>query len=292
MKNKKPKSKWIKAIVILLVGSLIYAVYFTELGKPETSESDQQISMYDQTAAPTLFVKWQQVPTVRLDWAYADQNLLKFSLKIHDLGTNIDPADWICNPYITMDKPIPRRLSGYQMRTVYDTLGEFIQATYEYEINAGGYDSLAIEMDVTIGPCADYLNFQESNVTPEVIPELVGNYHLSFQVPIKSSTPLPSKNTPALTIWNGISIYPGARELRNEKEFYFYSVQDSPKNVEAFYEDKMASEGWKNFNRSEMKINNDQEVQLYYSRSENIIMISIGVPREDKPTTVLVSLVQ
>jgi len=113
MKDKKPLPRWIKAILAMLIAGLLYAVYFTELGRIESSESDKNITIYGQTAAPTLFVQWQQVPTVELDWAYANRDLLKFALKIRGLETNMDPADWICSPYITMDKPVERRPSGH-----------------------------------------------------------------------------------------------------------------------------------------------------------------------------------
>jgi len=45
------------------------------------------------------------------------------------------------------------------------------------------YQSLHIEMDFTIGPCGPF--FQESNITPYPPIDLIGNYKLSFVVPIK-----------------------------------------------------------------------------------------------------------
>jgi hypothetical protein len=186
MKNKKPISKWIKATVIVLIVSLIYAVYFTELGKPQSSESEKGITTYDQTALPTIFTESSKAPTVDLDWAYATRDTLKIAISVHGLESDLNPSDLICNPHFTIDKPVPRRLSGYEMKPVYDSLGESIQVIYEYEINASDYDLLAIEMDTTIGPCADYLNFSDTNVTPSSpLPELIANYHLSFQVPVR-----------------------------------------------------------------------------------------------------------
>lgn len=220
MKDKKPLPRWIKAILAMLIAGLLYAVYFTELGRIESSESDKNITIYGQTAAPTLFVQWQQVPTVELDWAYANRDLLKFALKIRGLETNMDPADWICSPYITMDKPVERRPSGHEISSVHDASGQAIQIIYAYEINAGDFDSLGIDLDLTIGPCADYWNFQGPNVTPEVIPELVGNYHLSFRVPVKTGSPWPSLSaTPgitAMTTWANIPIFPGAMEVEDD----------------------------------------------------------------------------
>ncbi|HLA87635.1 MAG TPA: hypothetical protein VJL10_06420, partial [Anaerolineales bacterium] len=276
--------------------SLIYAVYFTELGKPESSESDQQITIYDQTAAPTLFVKWQTVPTVKLVWAYASQNLLKFSLKIYDLGPNIDPADWICNPYITMDKPVPRRLSSYQMGTVYDKSGESIQATYEYEINASGYDSLAIDMDITIGPCADYLNFQESNVTASVLPELVGNYHLRFQVPVKIITPSSSTSlAPTSTetgVWRDMPIFPGGIESNDttaDQPVYHYIIENADIDaVQRFYKSQMKSDGWQLLGVEDSSgATRRKAYTLWFAKDQNVVTIDIFV--KENVTHVMIS---
>ncbi|HLO14092.1 MAG TPA: hypothetical protein VK206_04625 [Anaerolineales bacterium] len=284
----KSRFKWVKRIAIILFAALLYAVYFTELGKPPP-KNESPMTFYNQTAVPTIFAQWSPVPTVELDWAYASQNLLKIAIKIHNLERNMDPVDWICDPYIRIDKPVAPRPSGRQITPVYDASGEAIQIIYDYEIHASKYDSLTIDMDTTVGPCADHLNPREFNMTTF---ELVGNYHLSFQVPVKTSTPLPPKNTPAVTVWNGIPIYPGANELREDEGFYVYIVQDTAENIEAFYGDKMTSDGWELFNRSNMTINNRQGVDLYYSKSERIIMISILLPIEDELTTVSVNLVQ
>lgn len=279
--GKKPQLRWLKILVVMLLGSLIYAVYFTELGKPEPIENERQIRMYGQTAAPTLFVKWQTVPTVELDWAYASRNLLKFSVVIHDLEVTIDPEEWICNPRITMDRPVPRRLRSYEMRIVYGTSGETIQATYEYEIVAGGRDSLALEMDITIGPCADYLNFQESNVTPSFIPELVGNYHLSFQVPVTGANPSPSL-TPAgvLDMWRDLPIFPGGIESNDftaDLPVYRYIVEEATVDaVRRFYEDRMQETKWESLaamNVGAMDIG--KAYTLYFTRGQELAVIDI-----------------
>ena len=70
----KPRFKWTRTIVIVLSASLVYAVYFTDLGKPESSESEKSITTYSQTAIPTIFVQWPPVPIIELDWAYANQD--------------------------------------------------------------------------------------------------------------------------------------------------------------------------------------------------------------------------
>ena len=295
MKTKKsPISKWIKSIVVIFLVSLIYAVYFTDLGKPDESENENQITIYDQTAAPTLFVKWQTVPTVKLDWAYANQNLLKFSLKIYDLGPNIDPADWICNPYITMDKPVPRSLSGYQMRTVYDTSEESLQATYEYEINAGDYDSLVIDMDITIGPCADYWNAQESNVIPSVIPELVGNYHLSFQVLVKRSTPSLSLTPTSMTMdtWRDVPIFPGGIESNDvtaDHPVYHYIIEDADAlDVRRFHKKELPNVGWELLGAGDVSGEDMEAYTLWFAKGKNMVTIDVFV--KENVTHVIIRL--
>jgi hypothetical protein len=156
--------------VIIFFAGLIYAVYFTELGKPEVSESEKSTTTYGQTAVPTIFVQWSPVPIIELDWVFADQDLLKFAILIHDLAPNVDPVDWICNPQVTIDKPVPHRLLGYEMTPSNDASGASVRATYEYEINVADHDALTVDMDITIGPCADYLNFAETNDLPADYP--------------------------------------------------------------------------------------------------------------------------
>ena len=111
MNDKKPVFRWITAIVILFVAGLFYAVYFTDLGKPPPPDSARTITAYDKTALPTTFAVETQVPTVELDWAYANQDRLKIAVKIRGLETNSYPGDWICDPYVAIDKPIPHQLS-------------------------------------------------------------------------------------------------------------------------------------------------------------------------------------
>ena len=282
MKKKRPVIKWIKTIALLLIAGLFYAVYFTELGKPESSTENQQIILYDQTAVPTLFVKWSQVPTIKLDWAYADQRLLKFSLNIYNLPANSIPEDWICNPQIKIDNPIPRRLTGYTMTLFYDATGEAVQVIYEYEIDARDRVALAIDMNLVIGPCANYLNFQETNVTPEVIPELVGNYYLSFQVPViesKSSLSLTPTNT-ALTVWRDVPIFPGGVESNDypaDYPLYNYIVKNVEFDIlQEFYKDQMLAAGWELLSENfRNEISSREFAQFYFSKPNTVVDIQI-----------------
>lgn len=283
MKQKGPLIKWIRNIVLLLLAGLVYVVYFTELGKPESPTENQQIGLYDQTAVPTLFVKWSKVPTVKLDWTYADQRLLKFSLIVYQLPANSIPDDWICIPRIKIDDPVPRKLSGYTMTPFHDASGEAVQVIYEYEIDARDRDTLAIDMDLVIGPCADYLNFQETNVTPEVIPELVGNYHLSFQVPVmenmSSLSLTPTYAT--VTAWRDVPIFPGGIESNDyyttDYPLYNYIVENVEFDIlQGFYKDQMQAAGWELFSEShENKIGNRRFAQFYFSRPNMVMVIQI-----------------
>jgi hypothetical protein len=267
---------------MIFIAGLIYAVYFTELGKPLSSESERQIRLYEQTASPTLFVQWQQVPSVALAWAYASQDHLKFAIVIHGLERNWDLADWVCNPYMTVDPPIPRGFHTGQVGTIYDDLGEAVQGIYQYEIDASGYDSLAIGLNITIGPCADYFNFQQSNVTPEVIPELVGNYHLSFQVPVRTTAPSPSLSlTPAgtaMATWRDVPIFPGGIESNDstaDQSIYHYVVENATvDDLQRFYRDQMKANGWELLGAS---TGPGKAHVLWFTKDQDIVTVDIFV---------------
>jgi len=271
-----------KTIALLLIAGLVYAVYFTELGKPVSPMENQQIALYDQTAIPTLFVKWSQVPTVKLDWAYADQRLLKFSLNIYNLPANSVPEDWICIPQIKIDNPVPRRLTGYAMTPFYDSTGEAFQAVYEYEIDARDCVALAIDMNLVIGPCTNYGNFQETNVTPEVVPELVGVYHLNFQVPVIESMPSLSL-TPtytAVTVWRDVPIFPGGIESNDypsDYPIYNYIVENVGFDLlQEFYKDQMKAAGWELFSEDHKnKTSNREFAEFYFSKPNTVADIQI-----------------
>jgi len=280
---KKSTSKWIKAIVVLFVAGLFYAVYFTELGRPESSESSKNITIYNKTAIPTIFVKETQVPSMELDWAYATKDLLKFAIKIRGLETNKNLSDWICDPYITTDEPIQYQLRSGSLGPVYDASGEFIQAVYEYEVNAGDYDSLKVNLDLTIGPCGEQFNFQENNITPLAVTNLIGNYHLSFRVPVKISTLPPSliltPHSTAIAAWEDIPVYPGAWEVEDDTIGYHYSVDKiNPHTVMLYYRGEMRDTNWKLLSIANVSgVNLGVGYTLLYTRGKDILQIDIFV---------------
>jgi len=280
---KKPASKWIKVIVVLFMAGLFYAVYFTKLGKPESSESPRNITLYDRTAIPTIFVKETRAPAVELEWAYANQDLLKFAIKIRGLETTGDLGEWICDPYMTIDQSIQYRLRTHDLGPVYDADGEFIRATYEYEINNGDYDSLNVKLDLTIGPCSDQFNFQENNITPSAVTNLIGNYHLTFQVPITISIASPSLTlTPqstAIAAWEDIPVYPGALRVKDDNVGYHYSIDNiDPHTLMLYYRNVMRDTDWELLSiANDRGINMGSGYTLSYTQGKGILQISIFV---------------
>jgi hypothetical protein len=291
----KPRFKQLKTIVIILLASLIYAVYFTEAGGPESSKSEKNISTYGQTAVPTIFVQWSPVPIIEIDWIDANRNLLKFTIIIHNLETNMNPEEWICGPRLKIEKPVSHRLTRYDMDPVYYASGESVRATYEYEISASDYVALAVNMEIIIGPCAGYLNFKDTSVTPFIRPELVGNYHLNFQVPVKLSTPS-APLTPSLMLkdtWRGLLIFPGGIETHDLSDgypVYHYIVASTDLDtVRHFYEDQLLDAGWQLLGIGETSVANEGEgSSLWFARDKELITIDIFM-QEDR-THVLIQL--
>jgi|GEM_PF-2837492 len=280
---KKPASKWIKVIVVLFMAGLFYAVYFTKLGKPESSESPRNITLYDRTAISTIFVKETDAPAVELEWAYANQDLLKFAIKIRGLETTDNLGEWICDPYMTIDQSIQYQLRTRDLGPVYDAEGEFIRATYEYEVNTGDYDSLKVDLDLTIGPCGEQFNFQENNITPLAITNLIGNYHLTFQLPVKISTPFPlltlTPQSTAMSAWEDIPVYPGALEVEDDTIGYHYSVDKiNPHTVMLYYRSKMRDTNWKLLSIADVNgVNLEPGYTLSYARGKDVLQIDIFI---------------
>lgn len=282
--DRKPRFKWTRTIVIILFAGLIYAVYFTDLGRPETSESEKSITIYGQTAVPTIYVQWSPVPVIELDWAYANRNLLKFAVIVHNLEPNMDPVDWICYPQVTIEKPVPHRLRAYEMTPIYDASGASVRATYEYGINARDYDSLTVNTAIIIGPCADYLNFAETNVTPFVKPELVGKYYLSFQVPVKPGTPvssLPVRSTPmAMDTWRSLPIFPGGIETNDltvDYPVYHYIIENADiDTVRHFYEEQMQTAEWELLGALDTS-GTGEAYDLWFAKDQDVVTIEVFI---------------
>ena len=171
-------------IIMLLITACVAATPPVEMQNPKG------VITYNATAIPTIFAKsMQTVPTVKLNWAYADPQLLKINITVTGLDANVNVEDFICDPYIVTKEAIQYSSPGREdVKHLTDQPGSPLEITYMYGLKAPiQYKTLDIDMVVTLGPCADYLNFQETNVTPTAIPDLIGNYNFNFQVPVRKA---------------------------------------------------------------------------------------------------------
>ena len=108
------------------------------------------------------------------------------------------------------------------------------------------------------------------------------------QAAVSTATSLP--NSTSMASWHGIPVYPESSKFSEEKTFYIYKVQDNVENIETFYNEKMEVDGWENFNREDMMINNRREISLYFSKSDRIVSIHILTPAQGSPVQVAINL--
>jgi hypothetical protein len=171
----------------LLITALLVACTPSQINPP-AEEITNQGEIFEQTAMPTIFAPTPHPPTVTLHWARANPELLRLNLTISglELVANVDDLEnVVCDPYLNPDEPVSLTFH-YREAKIPDFRGDPIELIYEYEMDASEYESLSFNMDLTIGPCANYLNFQETNVkSSSPLPDLIANYHLSFSVPVE-----------------------------------------------------------------------------------------------------------
>jgi hypothetical protein len=191
-------------LLILAVAACVYA-YHRLMMDPglQGVEDAGMITDFERTAEPTTFPTppWQlgvytdiaqtsNGITVTLNWAYADESRMAIQLTIDGLEVpeGVDLEELICKPYITSDEGVSRRLYKGGPEILEDKSGKPIILTYVYEqaVDTHQYKYLNLDLDLTLGPCADYLNFDEVylNKPMPTPPPLIGNYHLRFQVPV------------------------------------------------------------------------------------------------------------
>ncbi len=182
--NLQVKIPWLSIFIIMLAT--------VSCGKRPSSVATQvlgNVTTYNITSIPTVFAKPPQtIPSVKLNWAYADPRLFKFNITITGLGSNASIDDLVCNPYITMKEPVQYDTNEQrEVKRLTDQPGSPLELTYSYAlVSPIQYKSLDVDVLLTLGPCAPYLNFQENNVTPTApIPPLIANYHFVFQVPVQ-----------------------------------------------------------------------------------------------------------
>lgn len=189
MKDKLNLSESRILILLIFIGFVvIYGVYRAQLQSVPSRVATNQDELYGQTAMPTMFAPTQNPPTVTLNWVDARPNVLRLNLMISglELVANADDLEnYVCNPYIRADEPVSLMLK-YREAEIPEQVGEPIAITYEYDMDAAEHKVLTFILDLTIGPCADHLNFQETNVTPSSpIPDLIANYRLNFKVSVQ-----------------------------------------------------------------------------------------------------------
>jgi hypothetical protein len=192
------------ALLILAVAACVYA-YHRLMMDPglQGVEDAGMITDFEQTAEPTIFPTppWQlgvyndiaqtsNGITVTLNWAYADESRMAMQLTIDGLEVpeGVDLEELICKPYITSDEGVSRWLYKGGPEILEDQPGKPIILTYVYEqaVDTNQHKYLNLDLDLTLGPCADYLNFDEVylNKPMPTPPPLIGNYHLRFRVPV------------------------------------------------------------------------------------------------------------
>jgi hypothetical protein len=195
---------------------------------------------------------------------------------------------------MTIDQSIQYQLHTRDLGPVYDAAGEFIRATYEYEVNAGDYDSLEVNLDLTIGPCGEHFNFQENNITPLAITNLIGNYHLSFRVPVKISIPSPSliltPQSTAIAAWEDIPVYPDSLEVKDDTLGYHYSADNTdPHTIMLFYRNEMRDTNWKLLSIADVGgVGLGAGYTLSYTRGKDVLQIDIFV--KEKVTHIILQL--
>lgn len=173
----------------------------------QSADNAGLVKHLNQTAVPTVFsqVPTQLVPsgitsqtengiTVTLNWAYADELRVAWQLAITGLNLpqGADPGDYLCNPYLTTDQGIPLIVDSIMDEEVLkDQPGSPRVITYVIyqKIDTAKYDHLDIHLDLTVGPCGNWWNFSQAYLgpgpTPTPVP-LIGNYRLSFTVPVNA----------------------------------------------------------------------------------------------------------
>ncbi len=178
------------AIIVLVLIGIGIGVLFnsSRMANPQLPGAARQLTTIDQTAVPTVLDKSRSVvPVVKLNWAYANSKLLSIDITITGLDGNVNLDDVVCDPYLVTEPPIQYGDSlTRDVKRFADQPGNPVELTYQYSLSSVNARSLDIDMILTLGPCARYLQFQESNVTPAApLPPLIAAYHFTFRVPVE-----------------------------------------------------------------------------------------------------------
>lgn len=212
---------FVMALLALAIVSTAAYAFFRRMIDPglQGVEDTGLIVDLNQTAEPTLFApvsadsvpsgvaQTQQGITVTMNWAYADESRMAMQLSV--LGLDLDSRtridDVICTPYLSSEERISFSLGMTQARVLEDQPGKPIELTYIYyqAIDAGQFTRLNIDLDLTIGPCGEYWDFEETNLEKPTALPLIGNFHLKFQAPVYRGIDLAINETVEA---NGVSL--------------------------------------------------------------------------------------
>ncbi len=179
MKNFLAKNKPLIFTALVILGASLAII--ASLQNPNPTKGSSQI--YRETALATIFAPTEHPPVVELISAQANSTTLTFVIKVSGLELVKNSDDFvniICDPYIRTEEPVQLTFS-YRESKIPSQVGDPIVIMYQYRMDSKEYQSLNVDMDITLGPCGPA--FQESSVTPYPV-DLIANYKLSFVVPI------------------------------------------------------------------------------------------------------------
>ena len=227
VKPSTPRAIIYGLISLLAVATVAYAYNRFQLDSGlQAVDKAGLVNHFHQTAQPTLITSLPTQPeipnglsqsqngiTVALEWAYADSSRVDFALIVDGLNLpeGAQVGDYVCAPYVYTQEHIALIQPGIDtFQNQGGIIGQSqlrgapIELTYEYQpsANISAYQKINISLDLTIGPCGPQWSVPNEidftgpwtgqTVTP---PPLIGNYHLSFQVPISKGILLTPNQT-------------------------------------------------------------------------------------------------
>jgi hypothetical protein len=175
----------------------------------QTADQNGLVSDFNQTAMPTVFnalpadlaaptraSESKNGVTVTLDWAYMDESRLALQITLTGFsvpkGQNL--GDFLCHPYLTNRQGVSLGQSSLQeVRQAQPGQPYELVYVYYQQVDAVQNDHLDFNLDLTLGPCGPWWNFDQVYTGPgptPTPPPLIGNYHLAFSVPVNRGVTL------------------------------------------------------------------------------------------------------
>ncbi len=258
----------LSVLSIFLAGATVVYAYTRLMVDHGLQDADQNglVSNFNQTAMPTVF---NAVPealaaaplasdskngvTVTLEWAYMDESRLAYQLTLTGLsvpkGQNL--GDFVCDPYLTDKQGValnPFSSSNTVSQVQPGQPYEFVYVYYQH-VDATQTPYLDLNLELTLGPCGPWWNFDQVYTGPgptPTPPPLMGNYHLSFRVPVNK----------------GVTIHPSQEITSNQVKMRLESVTFNPSYTEAelcFQQPDQANREW-----------SPEEINLQINRADPI----------------------